>query len=70
MIQAQEIQDLARSGADSVYGYIAHTAEVVPEGVRWQTLSYENKPQYSFTIFNGVAGIGKVEHLTGGATTQ
>lgn len=57
MIHVQEIHDLARSGADSVFGYIEYTAEVVPGGIRWQTLSYQNEPQYDFTIFNGVAGI-------------
>ena len=37
MIPMQQIQDLAKSGADSVFGHIEHTAEKVPDGFRWQT---------------------------------
>jgi lantibiotic modifying enzyme len=50
-------EDLARSGAQSVFSYVRRTAETVPDGVRWQTLSYENEPQYSAALGNGVAGI-------------
>ncbi len=52
-----EIETRAREGADSVYRYVERTAERVSDGVRWQTLSYENEPQYDLSVFNGVAGI-------------
>jgi hypothetical protein len=29
----------------------------VPDGVRWQTLTYEGEPHYSNRLHNGVAGI-------------
>jgi lantibiotic biosynthesis protein len=48
---------IAREGAASVYRYIERTAEEVPDGVRWQTLDWENQPQYDLSIFYGVAGI-------------
>ena len=51
-------EELARAGADSVFAYVERTAEPVEDGVRWETLSYQNEPQYDPTIFNGVAGIG------------
>jgi len=51
------MEQLARAGADSVFSYVERTAEVVPDGVRWQTLSYDNQPQYDLSIFNGVSGI-------------
>jgi lantibiotic modifying enzyme len=40
-----------------VFSYVARTAERVKEGVRWRTLSYDNRPQYDFSVFNVVAGI-------------
>jgi lantibiotic modifying enzyme len=43
--------------ADSIFQYIERTAEPVPDGIRWQTLNYENQPQYATNVFNGVAGI-------------
>jgi lantibiotic modifying enzyme len=46
-----------RSALDSVFSYIARTAEKVDEGYRWRTLDYSDQPQYHFCIFNGVAGI-------------
>src|SRR5437016_340852 len=55
-----EIERMAKAGADSVYAFIERRAEVVdsvPGGVRWQTLNWENEPQYDFSIFYGVAGI-------------
>jgi lantibiotic modifying enzyme len=54
---ARQIEETARTGADSVYGYVERTAEPVPDGVRWQTLSWENEPHYDPSVFNGVAGI-------------
>lgn len=45
------------SAADSVFSFISETAEEVPEGVRWQTFDYEDRPQYHPCIFNGVGGI-------------
>ena len=53
----QTILDTARLGANSVFEYIEHTAEVVPDGVRWQTLSYYNEPYYDTNLYTGVAGI-------------
>jgi lantibiotic modifying enzyme len=49
--------DTAKIGADSVFEYIERTAEVVPDGIRWKTLSYENKPQYAISASTGVSGI-------------
>src|SRR5688572_27850358 len=49
--------DVALVGAESVFGYLERTAEWVPDGVRWRTLSYRNEPQYDSSLFNGVAGI-------------
>ncbi|MGH2351559.1 MAG: lanthionine synthetase LanC family protein [Chloroflexota bacterium] len=54
---SREIAKTAREGADSVFAYIERTAEATPDGVRWQTLSYQDTPQYSSTGFDGVAGI-------------
>jgi lantibiotic modifying enzyme len=54
----ERIAETAKAGADSVFGYIERTAEMVPEGVRWQTLTYENEPQYDASLASGVAGIG------------
>ena len=45
-------------GADSIYRFVERTAERVPEGVRWQTIDYENHPHYSYEAFNGCGGIG------------
>ena len=52
-----EIHELGKSAAESVFAYIARTAEKVDEGIRWQTLAYDNQPNYNYSIFNGVAGI-------------
>lgn len=57
MPSSPAITETARTGADSVFGYIERTAESVPDGVRWQTLSYQNKPHYDTSVFSGVAGI-------------
>ncbi|MGC1480015.1 MAG: lanthionine synthetase LanC family protein [Chthoniobacterales bacterium] len=46
-----------RSGVESIFSYIARTAEMVDGGYRWRTLNYADQPQYHFCIFNGVAGI-------------
>jgi len=43
---------------ESVFGFIARTAERVPEGVRWQTINYGNEPEYHYNAFNGCGGIG------------
>src|SRR5919202_5185190 len=48
---------LAKEGAESVFRYVERTSEEAPEGVRWQTIDYENRPQYDGSAFNGVGGI-------------
>ena len=48
----------ATEGAHSIYRFIERTAERVPEGVRWQTIDYDNQPHYSYEAFNGCGGIG------------
>lgn len=69
MSSERQIEQTARAGADSVFGYVERTAEAVPDGVRWRTLTYENEPQYDLSIFNGVGGIplflGHYHRLTG-----
>lgn len=57
MKATQDIQDTAKIGADSVFEYIERIAEVIPDGVRWETLSYENKLQYAVSASTGVSGI-------------
>jgi len=42
---------------ESVFSYIAATAEPAAKGYRWQTCDYENRLQYHYSIFNGVGGI-------------
>jgi lantibiotic modifying enzyme len=74
MAPQQGLEALARAGADSVYGYLARTAEVVPDGVRWQTLTFTNAPQYAANVSNGVAGVSlflsDYARLTGLARAQ
>jgi len=50
--------ETAIEGAHSVYRFIERTAERVDEGIRWQTIDYQNKPHYHYEIFNGCGGIG------------
>jgi lantibiotic modifying enzyme len=40
------VAETARSGAAPVFRYVARSAEVVAEGVRWQTLDAAYRPQY------------------------
>jgi lantibiotic modifying enzyme len=49
--------DKLAEATDSIYHSLLRTAERVPDGVRWQTLSYRNAPQYDTSLFNGVAGV-------------
>lgn len=62
----------AIAGAHSVYRFIERTAERVADGIRWQTIDYENKPHYHFEVFNGCGGISlflaQYAQLTGSAT--
>ncbi len=71
---AQTILETARLGASSVFGYVERTAEVVPDGVRWQTLSYYNEPHYDTNLYTGVAGISlflaDYYRLTGNTTAR
>jgi lantibiotic modifying enzyme len=48
---------MAIEGAHSVYRFIERTAERVDDGIRWQTIDYENKPHYHCEVFNGCGGI-------------
>ncbi len=48
---------IATDCADSIFRYIARTAEPVADGVRWQTLNYEDELHYDPNLFNGVGGI-------------
>ena len=57
MATQEEIKDLAQTGIDSVYNYIERTAETTSNGIRWQTLGFENEPVYHSRIFGGCAGI-------------
>ncbi|MEO5912873.1 MAG: lanthionine synthetase LanC family protein [Luteolibacter sp.] len=45
------------TSADSVFSFINATAEAVDCGFRWRTYDYGNRPQYHYSIFNGVGGI-------------
>ena len=46
-----------RELAISVGDYVASKAEPTETGIRWSTLSYVGKPEYSPEVFSGVAGI-------------
>ena len=46
-----------KEAADSVFSFVERTAEAVPGGVRWKTLTWENTPQYDFGVFWGTGGI-------------
>jgi lantibiotic modifying enzyme len=49
--------EIALAGAHSVFGFIERTAQSVPNGVRWETIDYDNHPHYHYEIFNGCGGI-------------
>ena len=70
----QQFVETARAGAESVFGYIARTAEAVPDGVRWQTLTYENEPQHTADLASGAAGVAlflaDYHRLTGDARAR
>ena len=57
MTMPAQLAETAKAGADSVYRYVERTAEVEPDGVRWQTLTLENEPTYAAALVNGAAGI-------------
>ena len=57
MVAQPTVEAAARAGADSVYRSLARTAEAGPDGVRWQTLSFQNVPHYGTNLYNGVAGV-------------
>ncbi len=57
MDSRQKIQAMAKEGAVSVFGQVARQAEVVPEGIRWQTVDYKNDLQYGSDAYNGISGI-------------
>ena len=40
----KEVEELGKSAAESVFGYVARTAEAVEGGIRWQTLNGRNQP--------------------------
>jgi hypothetical protein len=56
MTALQAVERLARSGADSVFCFIERRAGSVLDGVRWQTLTWENAPQSSFGVAMGSGG--------------
>ena len=62
----------AIAGAHSVYRFIERTAERVSNGVRWETIDYENNPHYHYNVFNGCGGISlflaEYYGVTGSAT--
>ena len=64
--------EIAQAGAHSVYQFIARTAEKMPNGFRWQTVDYENNPQYDYNVFDGCGGISlflaEYHRQTGSAT--
>ena len=43
---------MLRADANSVFRYLERTAESVPEGVRWQTLDDERRPQYRGDLYS------------------
>ena len=49
----RQLEDAARS----TYNFVSRRAERVTGGVRWQTLDWENQPQYDLSVFYGSAGI-------------
>ncbi len=57
MNQPSEDQTLLKEGADSIFQYIKCRAEEAEEGIRWQTLTYDNKSQYSANAYNGISGV-------------
>src|SRR3954471_24308390 len=57
MTMPAQLAETAKAGADWVYRYVERTAEVEPDGVRWQTLTLENEPTYAAALVNGAAGI-------------
>ena len=57
MPSSAETAALAADAAHSIFRYVERSAEHTPDGIRWQTLSYRNTPQYEADVFNGVAGI-------------
>ena len=56
MTALQAVERLARAGADSVFCFVERRAESVLDGVRWQTLTWENAPQSSFGVAMGSGG--------------
>jgi len=64
--------EIAKVGAHSVYQFIARTAEKVLNGFRWETVDYENKPQFHYNVFDGCGGISlflaEYHRQTGSAT--
>lgn len=48
---------LKETPADSVFSFIAATAEAVDSGYRWTTYDYGNQQHHHFNIFSGVGGI-------------
>ena len=54
---AEDTAALARDAAHSVFRQLERTAETRPDGVRWQTLDWHNRPHYRPEIFTGAGGI-------------
>jgi len=49
--------DSLTAAVESVYSFIASTAEETDHGYRWKTIDYSDVPQYHFNVFNGTGGI-------------
>src|SRR5688572_27809775 len=47
----------AEEGIRSIFGFLEHRAQHTPDGIRWETLDWENQPHYTPTIFLGTGGI-------------
>lgn len=48
---------LGEEGARSIFQMLERTAEPRPDGTRWQTLDWHNRPHYTPAIFTGAGGI-------------
>jgi lantibiotic modifying enzyme len=52
-----EYARIAEDGVRSVFGVLERKAERQADGIRWQTLDWDNEPHYTPAIFIGTGGI-------------